>query len=304
MQRAQREKERKKMTGMDLPSDKQALLDAITARLAGVEGVQAVGLGGSYARGTQRPGSDLDIAIYYTEIKPFLIKDIQIVADEISVQGPPQVTDFYGWGAWVNGGAWIQTAAGKVDFLYRNLEQVQRTIQEAQQGITRHDYDQQPAYGFYSVIYLAETKVCVPLHDPAGHLAGLKAQVAVYPARLKERLTASSLWLAEFSLVHAAGYAANGDVYATAGALGRASAYMTQALFSLNETYFMNDKTALKELAEFALLPSGYVKRLAGILGRVGQSAAELGKSTLALRGLWQEVVELTGGTYKPAFKL
>src|SRR5512143_361623 len=114
---------------MDISPEKQALLNTLTARLAGMSGVEAVALGGSYARGTQRPGSDLDVAIYYTENKPFLIKDIQVVANEISIQGPPQVTDFFGWGAWVNGGAWIQTAAGKVDFLYRSLEQVQRTIQ-------------------------------------------------------------------------------------------------------------------------------------------------------------------------------
>jgi hypothetical protein len=36
----------------------------------------------------------------------------------------PVVTGTYEWGPWVNGGAWIQTSAGKVDFLYKNLDQV------------------------------------------------------------------------------------------------------------------------------------------------------------------------------------
>jgi hypothetical protein len=77
-----------------------------------------------------------------------------------------EVTGFYVWGAWVNGGGWIHTPSVKVDFLYRNLDQVQRTINEAEQGSIQHDFDQQPAYGFYSVIYLAETKICLPLYDP------------------------------------------------------------------------------------------------------------------------------------------
>ena len=78
------------------------------------------------------------------------------------------VTGFYEWGAWVNGGAWIHNPVCKVDFLYRNLDQVKRTIDDAKRGILHHDYAQQPAYGFYSVIYLAETQICLPLYDPQG----------------------------------------------------------------------------------------------------------------------------------------
>jgi hypothetical protein len=36
-------------------------------------------------------------------------------------------------------------------------------------AIVQHDYDQQPTYGFYSIIYLAETRICIPLHDLGGH---------------------------------------------------------------------------------------------------------------------------------------
>jgi hypothetical protein len=31
---------------------------------------------------------------------------------------PPIVTNFYEWGPWVNGGAWIHSSVGKVNFLY------------------------------------------------------------------------------------------------------------------------------------------------------------------------------------------
>lgn len=287
-----------------LPPEKEALLAKITARLSAVEGVQAVVLGGSYARGTACPSSDLDVALYYHPDAPFRIEDIRQVAAEISAQGVPDVTDFYGWGAWVNGGAWIHTAVCKVDFLYRNIAQVQQAIDDARRGVVHHDFNQQPAYGFYSVIYLAETRVCQPRYDPHGVIARLKEQVMVYPPLLKEKYAASCLWLAEFSLIHAADFAARGDVYATAGTLARTATNLTQALFALNETYFMTDKTAMQEIAAFPLCPADYPTRLNRILAHVGQTPEQLGESVRKLHALWCEVVALTGGAYRPAFRL
>ena len=289
---------------MNLPPKKQQLLDRALSLLAAVPDVQAVVLGGSQARGTARPNSDLDMGIYYSESVPFLIADIQQAAAMLSSHADQEVTDFYGWGTWVNGGSWVHTPDGKVDFLYRNLEQVERTIHEAQQGIIQHDFDQQPAYGFYSVIYLAETKVCLPLYDPQGHIQRLKAQVVSYPPLLKQKTVASMLWMAEFSLLHADGYAASGDVYAAAGTCTRVASFLTQALFALNETYYMSDKTAVKEMAAFALLPPGYLTRLSSVLGRLGQTTAELQATVRELRSLWSEVVRLTEGSYRPAFRL
>jgi hypothetical protein len=294
-----------------LPPEKQALLDTIAARLSAVPGVIAVVLGGSYARGAARPESDLDVAMYYAEQRPFEIDDIRRVAAEISIAGPPDVTGFYGWGPWVNGGAWIRTAAGKVDFIYRNIDQVQRTIDDAIQGTIGHDFNQQPAFGFYSVTYLAETRVCVPLYDPAGLIASLKQRVAVYPPLLREKIVASSLWLAEFSIAHAEGYAERGDVYAVSGALTRTAAFLTQALFALNETYFMSDKTAMVEIgagfhAARPLVPPGYVQHLSRLLAHLGETPADLTASR-AMRDLWASVVALTGDaglSYRPAFKL
>ncbi len=287
-----------------LPAGKQALLARLVDDLARVPGIEAVVLGGSYARGTAHDTSDLDLGLYYFENAPFSLAEINRIATAVSNRGAPVVTDFYGWGPWVNGGAWIHTGAGKVDFIYRNLDQVARTIDEAQQGFNRHDYDQQPAYGFYSVIYLAETRICIPLYDPAGRIAGLKAQVEPYPARLKEKTVADSLWSAEFSLIFARNFAAAADVYNTAGCLARVAANLTQALFALNETYFISDKKVMEELARFPLLPAGYADTLARILAHPGETAAELSRTVAELEAVWQSVVALTGGTYRPQFDL
>lgn len=281
-----------------------ALLSRILELLTPIPGVQAVVLGGSCARGAARPDSDYDIGIYYHEAEPFQIAEIRRAAAAHSGDSQQTVTDFYGWGPWVNGGGWIHTPAGKVDFIYRSIEHVERVIAEARQGIIQHDYDQQPAYGFFSVIYLAETRICQPLYDPHGIITRLKSQVAVYPPLLKEKAIADFLWMAEFSLIHAQGYAAAGNTYTTVGALSRAAAFLAQALFALNETYFINDKTALQEIEAFTLKPKDYTQRLTAALGQAGISAAELQVAVSATRALWQDVVDLTSGAYRPAFKL
>jgi len=287
-----------------IPEQKRALLLQLVDQLREVNGMAAIVLGGSYASGTAHAASDLDIGLYYFEAAPFSIDDIRRIAGGVSIQGAPTVTDFYGWGAWVNGGAWIHTAPGKVDFLYRNVEHVQRTIAEAEQGIARHDYDQQPTHGFYSVIYLAETQVCVPLYDPDGLIADLKRRVEVYPPKLKQTVIADSLWAAEFTLLHARGFAARGDVYNTVGCLTRVTANLTQALFALNERYFIRDKQVMDTIAQLSVLPAGYVQEINRILASPGSTVSELTKAVSDLEHVWQSVVALTGGRYEPKFQM
>jgi len=282
-----------------LPAEKRRTVCELVNALAAMPGVAAVVLGGSHARNVARPDSDVDLGLYYDPAAPFRIDDIERIAQSVAVR-PPTVTNFYGWGAWVNGGAWIHTATGKVDLLYRNLAQVERTISEAEQGIVQHDYPQQPPYGFYSVTYLAETHVCLPIFDPAGAIRALKARVQHYPAALHRRVVNDGLWSAEFTLLHARTFAAQGDIYNTAGCLTRTATTLTQVLFALNRCYFMTDKGALHVIEDFALKPDGYVQALTPILAAPGQNAAALTQSVQALEALWRCVVDLTGGAYQP----
>jgi len=286
-----------------LAPQKQNLLSHLVDQLCAVPGVAAIVLGGSYANGTFHEGSDLDVGLYYHEDRPFDIVDIRRIAESASARDDVTVTGFYEWGAWVNGGAWIHTPHGKVDFIYRNIEHVQRTIDEAQAGISRHDYDQQPTHGFFSVIYLAETQICIPLHDPDGVIAGLKRQVEIYPPQLKEKTIADSLWSAEFTLLHARGFAAQGDVYNTVGCLTRAASNLTQALFALNEKYFQRDKKVMETIAQFSRLPFGYVEELNHILAHPGQTAQELTESVQRFENIWRSVVQLEGVRYEPKFQ-
>jgi hypothetical protein len=286
-----------------VPENKQALLRELVNELRRVSGIAAVVLGGSYASGTPREGSDMDLGLYYLPEAPFEIARIVHVAESFSLQ-PPTVTGFYEWGGWVNGGAWIQTRAGKVDFLYRNIQQVEQTIERALQGIVEHDYDQQPTHGFYSLIYLAETEICIPLYDPQQRIAHIKQLVKTYPPKLKEKVVADSLWSAEFSLAHASSFAKSGDVYNTAGCLTRISSNLTQSLFALNEKYFIGDKRVMEVMAGFSILPEGYLQQITSMLAHPGNTIPELSHTVEKMRSVWQGVVACAGGIYQPKFNL
>jgi hypothetical protein len=288
----------------NLPAHKRSLVEELVERLNKISGISAIVLGGSYASGTQHAASDIDLGVYYFEARPFSIPEIRQIATEVSIDGTATVTDFYEWGAWVNGGAWIHTPYGKVDFLYRNIDQVQRTIEEAEQGISHHDYDQQPTHGFYSLIYLAETQICIPLYDPQLIIPELKRHVAEYPPRLKQKVIADSLWAVEFTLLHARGFAGQGDIYNTVGCLTRAASNLTQALFALNERYFIRDKKVMETIAGFPNLPAGYIQQINGILSCPGNTVQDLTRSVDELQQTWHTVVSLTGVDYQPKFQV
>jgi predicted nucleotidyltransferase len=287
-----------------LPESRREVIADLVAGLAELEDTAAVALGGSWCRGLGRPDSDVDLALYYEEGTPALVGGLRELAERMAVR-TPTVTDFYAWGPWVNGGAWIETASGRVDVLYRSLEQVRRVLRETSAGRFETHYGQTPTFGFHSVAYAAETLACRPLFDPRGVLAELERSVSGYPVQLRRSLVEAHLWGAEFTLeAFLRGFARRGDVYNTVGCLARVLAHLTQALFALNETWFMTDKTAMLEIEGFELRPASYGERVERVLGSPGATAPELERTVAELAGLAGDVVELAAGLYVPRWPL
>ena len=287
----------------NMPTEQAGILNQASNALRALPNIAAVVLGGSYASRLARSGSDLDIGLYYREASPFSISHVRSVAMKICTSGlVPIVTGLYEWGPWVNGGAWIMTPAGKVDLIYRNLDQVQAVIDEGQRGIWRHDYDQQPPYGFRSVVYFGEIQICVPLHDPAGEIARLKQLVAEYPSALRDRIVQDSLWGGEFSLLLCRKFGGAADVCNAVGCMTRIAQFLIHALFALNKKYFVSEKSANHLIADFLLQPRDFTSRLASVLARPGGNSEELDRSIELLSALWLETADLTGGTYQPRF--
>src|SRR5262245_6026756 len=105
-----------------LPPAQRDLIAALVRDLAAIDGVAAVVLGGSYARGRAQPGSDIDLGLLYSESAPFAIEAIRGLAARVHDTPEAVVTGFYEWGPWVNGGAWLTVRGQRVDLLYRSLE--------------------------------------------------------------------------------------------------------------------------------------------------------------------------------------
>lgn len=286
---------------MKLPEEKQSVLDDVTEELKNIDNIKAIVLGGSYATGMATDTSDLDIAIYYYEEKPFDIEAIKLIAGKYANVDKPTVTGFYEWGPWVNGGAWIKTAKGKVDILYKNIDQITSTIEKVKRGVWENHFEQQPPYGFSSLIFLAETKYCIPLHDPQGIIQSLKSMVLSYPEILKRTVIQQSLWSAEFTIWHADSFAIKGDVYNTMGCLTRAVKNIVTTLFSINELYPIGDKRAIEIIEQSKIKPTHFSERI----GKILCADKNLMPGNIALlKALFNETVELAEGKYSPVYKL
>ena len=288
-----------------LSTPQRELVDSLSAQLAHIPGIRAVVLGGSHARGRALPDSDIDLGLLYSEAAPFAIAAIRALAADHHEGAEPTVSGFYEWGRWVNGGAWLNIRGQRVDLLYRSIEHLQRVIHDCQAGRYEIDYAQQPPFGFFSATYLGEIGICVPVFDPTGCVATLKAQVNDYPPALRCSVVQDCLWFAEFTVAaFAAKFAARGDTYGTAGCLSRTVHQLIMALFALNGCHVLNDKTALLEVAGFAHCPDHFAMRAQQILGQLGNTPAQLTDAVLATRQLVAETCALAGNLYQPKYRL
>lgn len=270
------------------------LIESIVDKLKAVDGLQSIVLGGSWASGTQHADSDIDLGLYYNADYPLDIQQVRNIATELNDLPEPVVTDLGDWGRWVNGGAWLIIQGQRVDFLYRNIDFVSAIVDDCNKGEIQSDYWQQPAYGFHSYIYCAETNICKTLYDPGGIIEALKAKVAQYPQPLKEKIIKDFTWSAQFTLEVARKSARQGDVYFVAGCLTRAVSCLVQVLYALNETYFISDKRMYRDVEQFALKPQNIAERVDRILGDAGREREELEESLKAAEALLGEIVVQT----------
>jgi predicted nucleotidyltransferase len=288
-----------------LSEQQRELVSSLAAQLAAIDGVSAVVLGGSHARGRAQAASDIDLGMFYSEARPFSTQRLRQLAEEINDTPGPVVTDFYEWGPWVNGGAWLTIGGQRVDFLYRSLEHVERVITDAEAGRYEVHYLQQPPFGFFSGTYLGEVAVCIRLFDPDARIEALKRRVAVYPDLLRQKVIRDYLFMAEFTLtVFSPKVAARSDTYGTAACLTRAVNELVLALFALNRKYPINDKTVLAEVAEFEIAPRNFRERVQQTLSTLGTTAGALAAAVESIMHLLQETLVLANGLYQSRYAL
>src|SRR5215213_1914721 len=109
----------------------EALIQKIVNEVKRVEGVKAIVLGGSRARGTHTASSDVDLGIYYDPDSPLDVSALRKVATGLDDEHRADViTEIGGWGPWINGGGWLKIQSYPVDFLYRDLRTVGAVIDD------------------------------------------------------------------------------------------------------------------------------------------------------------------------------
>jgi predicted nucleotidyltransferase len=270
------------------------LAHQIAARLGEIEGVIAVVLGGSWARGAGTPASDIDLGIYYDGDNRPSIMQLRALASELDDRHAADLaTDYGGWGPWIDGGAWLEIGGQRVDWIYRNFQRIRGFILDCREGRTQMHYQPGHPHGFASYIYMGEVSYCIPLHDPHGQLAELKSRTTSYPTALKTALLNHNLWEAGFALDTCRKSAARGDVYHVTGNLFRCASCLIQALFALNETYWINEKGSLATADAFALSPVNLYQRVTANLANIGTNPTSLSNSVALFDRLLLEIRSL-----------
>jgi predicted nucleotidyltransferase len=279
-----------------MPSERdiQQILSDVVARVSKIEGVRAIVLGGSRARGTADERSDIDLGIYYDAKQPFSISALGAAATELDDRHSDNlVTSFGDWGPAVNGGGWLEIRGNHVDFLYRELGAVREAIEDCVGGRPRSIYQLGHPLGFHIQIYAGEVHVCRPLFDPAGTIAQLKSIVSEYPEKFRSAAVTKHLFDAEFEIMIATKPAARIDVMYVAGCLFRAAGFMTLVLYSMNRKYYLNEKGALAESRGFLIKPPRFHDTVASVLGRIGTTPEELASSVASFQSLAAEMRQL-----------
>lgn len=266
----------------------------IANKIQQVSGETAVVLGGSRARGTARPDSDIDLGIYYHPQQPLDLDALNRLTTELDDQHRPALlTPIGGWGPWINGGGWLKINGTAVDFLYRDLEQVQQVITDCRAGRLQVDYQPGHPHAFTSAIYLAEIALCQPLTDPYGTITGLKKLAIPYPPALQQALIDRFFWEASFSTAIAAKAASRGDAAYVAGCMFRCTSCLLQTLFALNKQYWMNEKGALAIAVGFDRSPVNLEKRIHTAFGFLQPTANSLAAGIAILDTIIREVEDL-----------
>jgi predicted nucleotidyltransferase len=207
-------------------------LDLITDRLASLPTVEAVALGGSRAAGTHRPDSDWDFAIYYRG---------RFEPDSLRALGwPGEVSEVGGWGGGVfNGGGWLEVDGRRVDVHYRDLDDVEHHLAEAQAGR-------------FSIERLLFHLAGIPSYIVVAELAGNRVLHGTlprpdYPEKLKQ--TAPGHWRndANLTLGYArTAYAERGLLTETVGAIATATCMTAHAVLAARGEWVTNEKTLVE----------------------------------------------------------
>jgi predicted nucleotidyltransferase len=274
--------------------DTTYLIQHIASELQSIHGIQAVALGGSRARGTQDPHSDIDLGLYYDPADPPDVAALNQLAVRLDdLHRSDLVNAPGGWGPWINGGGWLTIQGIPVDFLYRDLQKVETVVRDCVSGQVQRYYQAGHPYAFSTSIYLGETALCQPLWDPSDRVAALKGMAIPYPQAYKQAVIRQVFWEAGFAQATGKKSISRADVTYAAGSCFRGVACLLETLFAINEAYWLNEKGAVAIAAGFARVPIDLRPRIESIFASLTTDARDITRAFDTLSGLIQETQTL-----------
>jgi predicted nucleotidyltransferase len=247
-------------------------LRSLADQLVEISGIVAVMLGGSRARGEERPDSDVDLGLYY---RPPLDTDAlrRLAQSAASLRGvggqAPELTEPGGWGPWVDGGGWLTIDETPVDWIYRDLDRVQGSAEQAIAGRFAFHFQVGHPFGVPDFAYAGEVALGVVLADPTGELQQVKDRLRDYPVALGAAII-GRLDEARFLLGIAAKPAHRADTTFVAGCLFRVVMLCAYAIHAKARRWVINEKGAVDGAARLELAPVDFGRRAHGILGHLG----------------------------------
>lgn len=202
----------------------------------------SIALAGSRATKTDDAISDLDLYLYFEEMKP---------QNEICAQLLPVAEagkDYY-----VSKDFMSEPYGGAINFSYCGVpvevtakprDKLLRGVEQCLAGEFEIIPQTWTSNGYYSFICLSELSFVRPLWDPDGFLHTQQERIRVYPEKLRRSILScfferASTWIGNF---HYDSAVRRGDYLFTAPIVLHTVLDMAQVLFALNRVYFTGDK--------------------------------------------------------------
>ncbi len=253
-------------------------LRSLADQLVEVPGIVGVMLGGSRARGEEHPGSDVDLGLYYrppldTEALRRLARSV--ASTRTGGGQAPEVTEPGAWGPWVDGGGWLTINQTPVDWIYRDLDRVQRSAEQALAGEFAFHFQVGHPFGIPDFAYAGEVALGILLADPTNELQGLQNRVRDHPTALGSAII-RRLDEARFLLGSAAKPARRTDAVFVAGCLFRVVTLCAHAIHARTGRWVVNEKGLVDAAARLDPAPVDFGERAHGVLAHLGRGATDL----------------------------
>lgn len=239
------------------------IINKIVIELNTASGIKGIVLGGSRAKGTHRKDSDIDIGIYYSLEDGFNIEELNNIATKLDDENRESLIVNLGeWGNWVNAGGWLKVDGYEVDFIFRDINRVEKVIDDCLKGKINTNYQTGHPHGFLNLMYMGEIDICKIVVDNENIIKKLKSKARPYPEKIRDTIYYYFLFETKFSLEFIKKNIYNEDIYYIAGHLFRMISSINQILFAINGEYCINEKNAVKMINEFNIKPKNYKDRI------------------------------------------